>query len=323
MNAAAESLQIQELSQRLFRDASEAGLFVKNEDELGEALLSRAKRDVSFSPSAPDIGFIHRKLDGADLYFLANTANHPIQTTAKFRDAKRSAELWDPFTGRVSSITTPAQIEISLQPYESRLIVFSNSPSNAGPERRSGSPSKEIDLSSDWKLTFTSVKQTIAMPTLHSWSEEEPFKYFSGQVTYQKTIDIPADLLSRNWITLDFGEGTPVPTPDPLPAFNMRAYLEGPVREAAEVYVNGQRVGLVWHPPYSIDLTWTIKPGKNELTIVVGNTAINSLAGRALPDYRLLNDRYGERFVPQGMENLQPLPSGIVGELRLQVSPRH
>ena len=116
---------------------------------------------------------------------------------------------------------------------------------------------------------------------------------------------------------------TPVPKPDPLPAFNMRAYLEGPVRETAEVYVNGQRVGVVWHPPYSIDVTSLMKPGKNELTIIVGNSAINSLAGHSLPDYRLLNDRYGERFVPQGMENLQPLPSGIVGELRLQVSPRH
>ena len=31
------------------------------------------------------------------------------------------------------------------------------------------------------------------MATLHSWSEEEPFKYYSGQVTYEKVIDLPAD----------------------------------------------------------------------------------------------------------------------------------
>jgi len=85
-----------------------------------------------------------------------------------------------------------------------------------------------------------------------------------------------------------------VAKPDPLPAFNLRAYLEGPVREAAEVYVNGQRAGVVWHPPCTIDVTTMLKTGRNELRIVVGNTAINSLASRALPDYRLLNDRYGE-----------------------------
>ncbi|MGZ4731491.1 MAG: glycosylhydrolase-like jelly roll fold domain-containing protein [Terriglobales bacterium] len=105
-----------------------------------------------------------------------------------------------------------------------------------------------------------------------------------------------------------------------MPAFNLRAYLEGPVREAAEVYVNGQRAGVVWHPPYTIDVTSLLKGGRNELRIVVGNTAINSLAGRALTDYLLLNDRYAERFIPQGMDNLQPLPSGLLEGLRLRIT---
>jgi len=54
---------------------------------------------------------------------------------------------------------------------------------------------------------------------------------------------------------------------------------------------------------------------------VVGNTAINQLAGQSLPDYRLLNDRYGQRFVPQGMDHLQSLPSGIVSGLCLRLTP--
>jgi len=95
------------------------------------------------------------------------------------------------------------------------------------------------------------------------------------------------------------------------------------VREAAEVFVNGKRAGVVWHPPYTVDVSAFVKTGKNDLRIVVGNTAINSMAGRALQDYRLLNDRYGERFIPQGMDNLQPLGSGLVGGLRLRVMLRH
>ncbi len=114
-----------------------------------------------------------------------------------------------------------------------------------------------------------------------------------------------------------------MPKPTPLPTFNMRAFLEGPLREAADIYVNGQRAGVVWHPPYTIDVSSLLKPGKNVLRIVVGNTAINSLAGRTLPDYRILYDRYGERFVPQGMDNLQPLPSGLLQGPRLRVTPRH
>jgi hypothetical protein len=53
--------------------------------------------------------------------------------------------------------------------------------------------------------------------------------------------------------------------------------------------------------------------------MIVGNTAINSLAGQSLPTYRLLNQRYGERFTPQDMVNLQALPSGVLGNLRLDL----
>jgi len=97
----------------------------------------------------------------------------------------------------------------------------------------------------------------------------------------------------------------------------MRAYLESPVREAAQVFVNDQLAGYVWHPPFRVDLTPFVKPGKNELRIVVGNTAINELAGTTLPNYRLLYSKYGKEFEPQGMQNLQPLPSGMLGPVTL------
>jgi hypothetical protein len=65
-----------------------------------------------------------------------------------------------------------------------------------------------------------------------------------------------------------------------------------------------------------------VKPGPNELRIVVGNTAINELAGGAMPGYRLLYARYGMEFQPQGMHDLQPLPSGILGHINLiETSP--
>jgi hypothetical protein len=50
---------------------------------------------------------------------------------------------------------------------------------------------------------------------------------------------------------------------------------------------------------------------------MVGNTALNFMAGRKLPDYKLLNLRYGERFQAQDMDKIQPLPSGLIGSVRL------
>ena len=97
----------------------------------------------------------------------------------------------------------------------------------------------------------------------------------------------------------------------------MWAYLDAPIRDAAQVFVNGKLVGVVWHPPYRLDVTSFLRPGSNDLRIVVGNTAINELAGDPLPDYRLLWDRYGKLFEPQDMKNLHPLPSGLLGPVTL------
>lgn len=108
--------------------------------------------------------------------------------------------------------------------------------------------------------------------------------------------------------------------PENPPRPNMRAYLDPPVREAAQVFVNGKSAGFVWRPPYRVDVTSLLHAGSNHLRVVVGNTAINELAGQTLPDYRLLWARYGMRFVPQGMENLKPLPSGLLGSVTLVAS---
>jgi len=327
LNAEVEGQQIQTTSQRLFRSKNASGHFVEDESLLGSTISTYLKPDIAFSPKAPDIGFIHRKLDVGDLYFIANTANRAIRVTVRFRENAKYGESWDPFTGQVSVQANVSKSDLNLLPYESRLIFITNHSIELprtieNSTATEDSHSRDIDLSSDWDLTFSGTNQTAHLATLHSWSEEEPFKYYSGKVTYKKVIELPADVKSRTSAVLDFGEGTPVPKPDPLPTFNLRAFLEGPVREAAEVYVNGQRAGAVWHPPYTLEVTSLLRPGTNELTIIVGNTAINSLAGTALPDYRLLNDRYGQRFTPQGMENLQPLPSGLLDGLRLRLFPR-
>jgi len=90
------------------------------------------------------------------------------------------------------------------------------------------------------------------------------------------------------------------------------------VREAAEVSVNGQAAGAVWRPPYEVEVNKLLHAGENKIRIVVGNLAINELAGQALPDYKLLNVRFGERFTPQDMQDLRPLPSGLLGPIRLR-----
>ena len=69
----------------------------------------------------------------------------------------------------------------------------------------------EIDLSRDWKVSFEKTHATESMPVLESWTEFEGEKYYSGTATYERTVEIPADVAKAGRVALDFGEGTPVP----------------------------------------------------------------------------------------------------------------
>ena len=53
------------------------------------------------------------------------------------------------------------------------------------------------------------------------------------------------------------------------------------------------------------------------MKIEVANLALNYVAGRALPDYHLLNLRYGMRFEAQDMDKVQAIPAGLFGPIRL------
>ena len=119
---------------------------------------------------------------------------------------------------------------------------------------------------------------------------------------------------------IDFGEGQPLP--EQILRSGMQTWFDGPIREAAVVYINDQRAGSIWCPPYALEITNQLRPGTNKIKIIVANLALNYMAGHRLPDYRLLNLRYGERFQAQDMDKVQPIPSGLLGPIRLSSSAR-
>jgi hypothetical protein len=322
-HAAEVTLRIQALSQTLFHGQVATAHFVPDEHDLGAQLAQWLRPDFVTTPRTPEIGFIHRHLDTGDLYFIANTSNRPHGFQAAFRVSAEHAEVWDPFSGKAVGLANPTQVKLDLQPYESRLVFLSNAALTPAPQQ-TREESKRTDISHDWTVSFDEAPPKT-MQTLSSWVEDPKLRYFSGLGTYRKTLDIPATAIRPGHsVVIDFDEGTPVSMPTMPVEFNMRAYLDSPVREAALVYVNDQLAGYVWRPPFRVDLSPYLKPGKNELRIVVGNTAINQLAGTSLPNYRLLYARYGMLFQPQGMHDLQPLPSGILGPVTLfETSPVH
>ncbi len=316
--------QIHSIVQDLFEGPSAPAHFIDDERrQLAPLLAKSLAPDVAFSSPAPDIGFVHRSTPFSEIYFLANTGNQRVQTQAVFRVTEMQPEWWDPFTakvyrGGVSHSKDSTTITVDLEPYESRVLVFTHRlrPGSAG-DGVEASPPEPLDLSVGWKVSFGEAAAPSLMDHLQSWTDNAETRFFSGQATYEKTFSIPVNTLEKAFeTTLDFGSGTAVERTEQR-GNGIRAWYEGPVREAAVVFVNGQRAGSVWHPPYTLDVTPFLYPGENTFRIVVANLAINQIAGRALPDYRLLNLRYGERFTPEDMKDIQPLPSGLLGTIRL------
>ncbi len=314
---AATAPQVKEISQRLFNAAGAPGHLIGN-----RALAEFLAPDVTLEPKVPEIGFVHRKLDAEDLYFLANTSNQAHRGRATFRITGRNAEWWDPFTGKVTAAEAvesgakTTTIAYDFAPYDSRILVFSNRKTSANVSF-SAANRTPIDLSADWKVTFAGATATD-MPALRSWTDSESTKYFSGTATYTKSVIVPAEFLqSPAPVVLDFGTAKPLQEQGGRNA-RFRALLDAPVRESAVVTVNGKPAGSVWHPPYTLDVTKLLHAGANSIQIVVGNLALNTMAGQALPDYHLLNLRYTERFTPQDMPGVQPQPAGLFGPITLK-----
>ena len=135
------------------------------------------------------------------------------------------------------------------------------------------------------------------MGPLTSWTENSNpgVKFFSGTANYSTTFHVP-----ENWIA----EGQSI-------------LLElGRVCDLAEFKMNGRSLGIVWAPPYRLDVTSALRPGSNKLEIAVTNEWTNRLMGdRSLPpEKRILS----QPAAPSFSEANSVLPdSGLIGTVKL------
>lgn len=337
----ADHQAIRNLSAQLFQGPSAKGSVVASEAELGAALKNKLPPDVQFSQAQPNLGFVHRHTTAGEVYFLTNTSNQTLSETPVFRVTGLQPEWWNPVTGRATPAKIAARtdegtsVALTLPPYGAQFLVFTKR--NLRTSAATTSPNNSaaglapLDLSKDWEVTFkNSSAEADPAPqhfgTLVSWTENPATKYFSGIATYEKQVEITAPMLRAGLIQrLDFGAGEAATVAGGNQGY--RANFQPPIGDAAVVFVNGQRAGAIWCPPYSIDVTGLLKPGANRIQVQVANRAVNYMADTArhpLPDYTALNaDRTygGNRFQPQDMNRIQALPSGLLGTVQLVTAP--
>jgi hypothetical protein len=304
--------EIASLSRQLF-DSSKSTL-VADESALEEALHKAVRPDFQLQSDNDDIGFIRRKLPAADIYFVANTSNHPVSVRATFATTHTFGQRWNADTGAtVGGYPGTAAIPVNLAAYESAIFVFSDTPSRVPSVDRPGG--QIADLSADWKVTFTATNSSISEHVLADWMSDPATRFYSGEAVYER--DFTLSKMPTGAIFLDVDGGTALTIAVGLKGPGMRAWYDPPIREAAIVYMNGRRVGSLWHPPYRLAVSDFLKQGQNRLVIKVYNTAINAWAALPPHDYQPLIAKYGDRFQMQDLDQVKPVPSGLLGTIHL------
>jgi hypothetical protein len=299
-----------------------------------DEILSRLKAPQDFASNGtlenPPV-WIHRHTPDTDIYFVANQAETPQHIEAHFHVTGKDVQIWRPMDGSTINVayTTGAStdqrtgnrqpglqpaiyaaeagftvVPLDLAERESVFVVFRHVA--AAPSRTAASRIQTTltDLTGPWTVTFpehSGAPHSVPMPPLTSWSlnADPGVKYFSGTATYTRTVRS-----STSWFQ---------------PGQHLYLDLEK-VRDIASVQVNGKAVGVLWAPPYRLDVSAAMKPGINTIEISVTNEWTNRLIGdRLLPvEKRILSQ---DGVAPSRSGSFGPPPrlteSGLLGSIRI------
>jgi len=262
-----------------------------------------AAPDFDAGPAAQpqEIMFVHRRLTDGDIYFLSNRSDRRLNIDARFRVSGKRPELWHADTGAIEPVSYRIEngrttVPLRLEANESVFVVFRQpaaAPSVTDSARRE---TPLATLSGAWHLRFApdlGAPDAITLDRLASWSDnpDPGVKYYSGTATYSKAIDVPAAWLTGGRVMLDLGD----------------------VRELAEVSVNGRSFGIVWHPPFKLDVSSALKAGENTLEIKVTNLWVNRLIGDKQPGAK----KYTFTVMPTYKADAPLRPSGLLGPVSL------
>jgi len=151
-----------------------------------------------------------------------------------------------------------------------------------------------LEITGPWTVTFPpgwGAPERISLEKLISWtSHPDPgVKYFSGTATYRRRIEIPENKAgAARRLHLDLGR----------------------VEVMAEVLLNGRSLGIVWKPPYRVEITPVARAGDNEFEIRVVNIWPNRLIVDAhLPEHAEWDGPQVRRW-PEWLLEGKPSPTG-------------
>ncbi len=251
----------------------------------------------------PEIDFIHRTAPGAEIYFVANRSSNAVALDCAFRAPGLAPELWDAVSGQHHFAAAYAEkagrttLPLHFDPCGSMFVVFREAAAKHPPAASHNGPelTEIAGLSGPWTVHFDSRwggPDSAQFDKLESWTAraEPGVKYYSGTAVYRKTFPLSGP--AGRTILLDLGD----------------------VRELASVKVNGRSCGIVWTPPFRVDITGAVQTGDNSLEIETVNFWPNRIIGdQFLPP----NERFTRTNIRLLKKTTPLMPSGLLGPVRL------
>ena len=305
-----DQAEFHSLNDELFGDGTGVHTLGRGTVYAGQRLadvLGALKLTPDFDYTKPEsdtrLLFVHRKLADGDLYFVANRNDRDETVEATFRVSSKAPELWYAETGKSEPVSFNmadgrTTVPLHLEPWGTVFVVFRISTKAPSLTLPKVVETQLADVEGPWNVAFEpgrGAPASIRLEKLMSWSDSPVagVKYFSGTGTYTKNILAPAEWFKKGahlWIDL------------------------GDVKNLAEVTVNGESLGVVWHAPFRIDATSALKPGTNEVTIQVTNAWVNRLIGDLQPG---ATTKYTFADVKPYKASSPLLSSGLLGPVRL------
>ena len=278
------------------------GVFVLSDGQAAEALAAFVAPSVTLTPRPATVGFVHRRFAGRDIFFLVNVGPDPVSFEAEFHCPQKQFEFWDALNGRIrKAAATGSKVALNVPARGSMFVVAGNLTPEAEPEEvvEEGATIERTKLDLDWSLSFEGpdAPSPVKLQSLRSWTELPDGKFFSGAGTYRASLSWSGSESDRSALRFD------------------------QVREAAEVRLNGKSLGIIFGPPYVVDLSSALKQGANELEVTVVNPPLNRFLGLPDEDLGPLRAKFGTRFGAPEEKKISsgPADSGLIGDVWLEI----
>ncbi|OMP80367.1 DNA-binding protein [[Flexibacter] sp. ATCC 35208] len=249
------------------------------------------------------IAWTHRSAPDKEIYFVSNQQEKERHLQLSFRVKGKTPVLYDAVNDaylQPEAFKTNADrtsLTLSLPPNGAMFVLFTDKPMDNVHKQTYYAPFQTLD--NPWKVSFA-PNDTVLFEKLTDWSQHasEKIKYFSGTAHYIQNVHLPNP---PSTILLDAGN----------------------IANIAAVKVNDIDCGIIWTPPYRVDISKAVHSGLNKIDIAVTNTWANRIIGDRIQtaasnrsgDSSQLKETYTVFSDKQAGDHL--LPAGLLGPVRL------